>query len=174
MVLFLGRLVFQKGPDYFVEAAVRVVEHRPDVLFVVAGEGDMRGTLMQRVASLGLGRNILFTGWIAPEDTRRLFAAADLFVMPSVSEPFGIAALEAIDAGVPVIVSRGAGVREVVRTMLEVDFWDVEGMAAMILSALTYHPLRRELEQTGREELGRWTWEDAGVRLGSLYAGILK
>lgn len=174
MVLFLGRLVFQKGPDYFVEAAMRVVEHRPDVLFVVAGEGDMKGQLMQRVASLGLGRNILFTGWIAPDDTRRLFAAADLFVMPSVSEPFGIAALEAIDSGVPVIISRGSGVREVVRTMLEVDFWDVEGLAAMILSVLTYHPLRRELEEAGHEELGRWSWDDAGAKVGELYRRLAR
>lgn len=169
VVLFLGRLTFQKGPDYFVEAAIRVLAVRSDVLFVVAGEGDMRGRLMERVAQVGLGRSILFTGFVRPHDARRLFASADLYVMPSVSEPFGISALEAIAHGTPVILSRGAGVSELVRNVLEVDFWDVHQLAARILDVLTYPALRRELRERGRAELGHWTWEDAGKRIAELY-----
>ncbi|MBI4421008.1 MAG: glycosyltransferase family 4 protein [Gemmatimonadetes bacterium] len=169
LVLFLGRLTFQKGPDYFIEAAARVLSVRPDVLFVLAGEGDMRHGLMRRVAELGLGRSILFTGFVRPEETRRLFASADLYVMPSVSEPFGISALEAMVQGTPVIISRGAGVGELVRSVLEVDFWDTHQLAERILSVLAYPALRRELREKGRAELDRWTWEDAGARIAELY-----
>jgi glycosyltransferase involved in cell wall biosynthesis len=174
LVLFLGRLTFQKGPDYFVEAAARVAERRPDLLFVVAGDGEMRSRLIRRVAELGLGRQVLFTGFVSSDDARRLFARADLYVMPSVSEPFGISALEALDAGVPIIVSRGAGVREVVRDALEVDFWDVDALAAQILAALAYPVLRRELAGRGRAALDRWTWNDAGARIAGLYGRLLR
>lgn len=170
LILFLGRLTFQKGPDYFVEAAALVIGERPDVLFVIAGEGDMRPRLMARVAELGIGRSVLFTGFVSPDDARRLYSAADLYVMPSVSEPFGITALEALAAGTPVIISKGAGVREVVRNALEVDFWDVRALASRILDTLAYPTLRRELGQRGRADLDRWTWEDAGERVAELYA----
>lgn len=169
VVLFLGRVTFQKGPDYFVDAATQVLARRPDVLFVVAGEGDMRPRLMQQVAARGLGRSILFTGFVKPDDARRLFAAADLYVMPSVSEPFGITALEALAQGTPVILAKGAGVGEVVRHALEVDFWDTRALAGRILAALSYPTLRKELGERGRADATRWTWDDAGQRLAELY-----
>jgi glycosyltransferase involved in cell wall biosynthesis len=134
----------------------------------------MRSRLIRRVAELGLGRQVLFTGFVSSDDARRLFARADLYVMPSVSEPFGISALEALDAGVPIIVSRGAGVREVVRDALEVDFWDVDALAAQILAALAYPVLRRELAGRGRAALDRWTWNDAGARIAGLYGRLLR
>ncbi len=170
LILFLGRLTFQKGPDYFVEAAGLVLGERPDTLFVIAGEGDMRPRLMARVAELGIGRSVLFMGFVNPEDARRLYSAADLYVMPSVSEPFGITALEALAAGTPIIISKGAGVREVVRNALEVDFWDVRALASKILDTLAYPTLRKELGRRGRADLDRWTWEDAAERVAELYA----
>jgi glycosyltransferase involved in cell wall biosynthesis len=173
MVLFLGRVTFQKGPDYFVEAARLVLQHEPDVLFVVAGDGDMRGRLMQHVAGLELGKSILFTGFVPPDDAARLLASADVFVMPSVSEPFGIAALEALRAGTPVILDRGAGVTEVARDVLLVDFWNVRQMADRILAALTYPVLRRELAARGRASVEKWSWERAGARIAGLYAPLL-
>ena len=170
LVLFLGRLTFQKGPDYFVEAAALVAAERPDVLFVIAGEGDMRAQLMARVAALGIGRSVLFTGFVSPDDAQRLYSSADLYVMPSVSEPFGITALEALAAGTPVILSKGAGVREVVKNALEVDFWDVRALASRILDTLAYPTLRRELGRRGNADLDRWTWEDAAERAAGIYA----
>ncbi len=173
MVLFLGRVTFQKGPDYFVEAARLVLQHEPNVLFVVAGNGDMRGRLMQHVAGLQLGQSILFTGFVPPDDAARLIASADVFVMPSVSEPFGIAALEALRAGTPVILDRGAGVTEVARNVLLVDFWNVRQMADRILAALTYPTLRHELSSRGRASVEKWSWERAGKRIAELYAPLL-
>jgi glycosyltransferase involved in cell wall biosynthesis len=172
MVLFLGRVTFQKGPDYFVEAARLVLAHYPDVSFVVAGDGDMRGRLMQHVAGLGLGSSITFTGFVSPDDAARLLATADVFVMPSVSEPFGIAALEALRAGTPVILDRAAGVNEVARDVLLVDFWDVRQMADRIVAALTFPNLRRVLTQRGLAALDRWTWEAAGARILELYGTL--
>ena len=172
-VLFLGRITFQKGPDYFIEAARLVLAERPDALFVVAGDGDMRGRLMEYVASLGLGASIVFTGFIPPEEASRLMARADVFVMPSVSEPFGLVALEAARAGTPVILGRGAGVSELARDVLLVDFWDVRRMADRILATLTYPSLRRELVRRGREALHKWSWEDAGERIAGVYGTLV-
>ena len=171
-VLFLGRITFQKGPDYFIEAARLVLGERPDVLFIVAGDGDMRGRLMEHVAGLGLGASIVFTGFIPPEEAARLMARADVFVMPSVSEPFGLVALEAARAGTPVILGKGAGVSELARDVLLVDFWDVRRMADRILATLTYPSLRRELVQRGRAALDKWSWEDAGQRIAAVYASL--
>jgi glycosyltransferase involved in cell wall biosynthesis len=140
---------------------------------VVAGDGDMRGRLMQHVAGLELGKSILFTGFVPPDDAARLLASADVFVMPSVSEPFGIAALEALRAGTPVILDRGAGVTEVARDVLLVDFWNVRQMADRILAALTYPTLRRELSARGRASVEKWSWERAGARITELYAPLL-
>jgi glycosyltransferase involved in cell wall biosynthesis len=173
MVLFLGRVTFQKGPDYFVEAARLVLAHHADILFVVAGDGDMRGRLMQHVAGLGLGAKIIFTGFVSPDDASRLLASADVFVMPSVSEPFGIAALEALRAGTPVILDRGAGVNEVARDVLLVDFWDVRQMADRIVAALTYPNLRRTLTERGMASLDKWSWESAGEKILELYASLV-
>jgi glycogen synthase len=169
LVLFLGRVTFQKGPDYFVEAARWVLSRRPDVLFVIAGEGDMRPRLMEHVAGLGLGASIIFAGLVNPEGAKRLFAMADVFVMPSVSEPFGLSALEAIRAGTPVVVSRGAGVREVARDVLEVDFWDTRQVADRILALIEHAPLRELLTRRSQAAIERWSWTKAGARIVGLY-----
>lgn len=169
VVLFAGRLTLQKGPDYFVEAARLVLTERPDVRFVLAGEGDMKPRLLERVAGWGLGDRILFTGFLDPPVVRRLFERADVYVLPSVSEPFGLTVLEALRQGTPVILSRGAGVSEVVRHALRVDFWDTRELAGKILSVLRFEPLRRELARRGNAEVCGLTWEQAASRCLAVY-----
>jgi glycosyltransferase involved in cell wall biosynthesis len=159
IVLFLGRVTFQKGPDYFLEAASRVVRVRPDVKFVVAGSGDMLPAMIERVARMGLARNVHFTGFLTGEDVERMYAMADVYVMPSVSEPFGIAPLEAMALDTPVILSRQSGVSEVLHSALKVDFWDVADIANKILAVLTYPALIEELRDVGREEVRAMRWE---------------
>ena len=135
IVLFLGRVTFQKGPDYFVEAAAKVVPHVPDVLFVMAGSGDMLPRMIERVNALGIGENFRFTGFLRGREVEEMFSIADLYVMPSVSEPFGLSALEAINYETPVVVSRQSGVAEVLRHSLRVDFWDIDRLADLIINA---------------------------------------
>jgi glycogen(starch) synthase len=138
IVLFLGRVTFQKGPDYFLEAAARVVKVEPNVKFVMSGSGDMLPKMIERAARLGLARHVHFTGFLKGADVERMYAMADIYVMPSVSEPFGISPLEAMALDVPVIVSRQSGVSEVLRNALKVDFWDVQEIANKILALLKY------------------------------------
>jgi glycosyltransferase involved in cell wall biosynthesis len=174
LVLFAGRVTWQKGPDYFIEAAARVAREIPDVRFAVAGAGDRLATMRDRVAALGLKRNILFTGFLPPEDLDALYARADVYVMPSVSEPFGLTALEALQHGTPVIVSRSAGVSEVVRNVLRVDFGDVEDLASKILSVLLFAPLSRSLSARGRREVLRMSWRTSAERVRAIYEELLR
>jgi glycosyltransferase involved in cell wall biosynthesis len=169
IVLFLGRVTLQKGPDYFVEAARRVLEKEPDVTFVMAGQGDMLPRMIERAAELGLGRRMLFPGFVDRDRAAALYESADVFVMPSVSEPFGIVPLEAMDRGVPVIVSRQSGVGELLSHVLKVDFWDVDDLAAKIVYALRYPCLARELREHGRQEVGRLSWDHVAERLEQIY-----
>jgi glycosyltransferase involved in cell wall biosynthesis len=159
IVLFLGRVTFQKGPDYFLEAASRVVRVKPGVKFVIAGSGDMLPSLIERAARMGLARNVHFTGFLQGEAVERMYAMADVYVMPSVSEPFGITPLEAMALDTPVILSRQSGVSEVLHNALKVDFWDVQDMANKILALLTYPALLSQLTEEGREEVRAMRWE---------------
>lgn len=172
-VLFLGRVTLQKGPDRFVEAARRVLDVDPDVTFVLAGTGDLLPRVIERSAELGIGHRMVFAGFVDRAEAMQLYREADLFVMPSVSEPFGIVPLEAMDQGVPVIVSRQSGVAEVVRHALKVDFWDVEDLAAKILAALSYPTLARELERQGTREAARLDWDTVAGRVLELYRSSL-
>ena len=174
LVLFAGRLTRQKGPDYFIEAAARVAREIPGVRFAVAGSGDRLPAIRERVAALGLRRTILFTGFLPPAELDRLYSRADVYVMPSVSEPFGLTALEALQHGTPVIVSRTAGVSEVVRNVLRVDFGNVEDLASKILSVLMFSPLARALSQRGRREVRRLSWRESAVRCLAVYEEILR
>jgi glycosyltransferase involved in cell wall biosynthesis len=159
IVLFLGRVTFQKGPDYFLEAAARVIKIEPDVKFVMSGSGDMLPVMIERAARLGLARHMHFTGFLKGSDVERMYAMADIYVMPSVSEPFGISPLEAMALDTPVVLSRQSGVSEVLRNALKVDFWDVQDMANKILALLKYPALRDQLMEEGREEISRIRWE---------------
>jgi glycosyltransferase involved in cell wall biosynthesis len=173
VVLFLGRVTFQKGPDYFLEAARKVVERRPDVKFVMSGSGDMLPRMIEHAARLGIARNVHFTGFLRGRDVERMYALADLYVMPSVSEPFGITPLEAMALDVPVIVSRQSGVSEILRHALKVDFWDVEDLANKILAVLNRPVLRQVLRDEGRAEVRRLRWEASGARLRRIYEELL-
>jgi glycosyltransferase involved in cell wall biosynthesis len=161
IVLFLGRITMQKGPEYFISAAKRVLEKVPDAKFVLAGSGDMALRMIDLAASLGIGGKVLFTGFLRGGDIERVFKMADCYVMPSVSEPFGIAALEAISHDVPVILSRTSGASEVLQHVLKVDFWDIDDMANKIVAVLRHPPLSSTLRQHGQMELQRLTWDDA-------------
>ena len=173
IVLFLGRITFQKGPDYFVEAAAKVVAERPRTRFVVSGSGDMYPEIVLRSSRLGLMENLFFTGFLRGKDVERMYAMADLYVMPSVSEPFGITPLEAMALDVPVIVSRQSGVSEILSNALKVDFWDTDELANKILAALEYAPLRTHLIETGRDEVRRMRWELRGELVRDIYRELV-
>jgi glycosyltransferase involved in cell wall biosynthesis len=172
IVLFLGRVTLQKGPDYFVEAARRVLEVDPEVTFIMAGSGDMLPRMIERSAEMGIGSRMVFTGFVDREEATRLYRLADVFVMPSVSEPFGIVPLEAMSEGVPVIVSRQSGVSELVRHAIKVDFWDVEDLAGKILAALAYPTLARELRVQGRLEAERLGWDRVAAQMTEIYGSL--
>jgi len=169
MVLFLGRVTRQKGPAYFLEAARRVLDAVPEATFVMAGTGDQLPELIERAAQLGLTGRFLFSGFVDREQAAALYARADVFVMPSASEPFGLVALEAMQRGVPVIVSRQSGVSELIRHTLKVDFWNVEELAASIVAALRYPVLSEELRWRASSEVRRLTWDAVAGRVAELY-----
>jgi glycosyltransferase involved in cell wall biosynthesis len=173
LVLFLGRVTFQKGPEYFLEAAARVLAVAPDVRFVVSGSGDLLPRVVERAAELGIARRVSFTGFLERAAVERVLAMADVYVMPSVSEPFGIAPLEAMAQDVPVIVSRQSGVAEVLKSALKVDYWDVEEMANKILALLRYPALRSTLAGEGRSELEGMSWTERGRRLREVYEEVV-
>lgn len=174
IVLFLGRVTFQKGPDYFLEAAARVVRVEPFVKFVISGSGDMLPRMIERAARLGLARHVHFTGFLRGAEVERMYAMADIYVMPSVSEPFGISPLEAMALDVPVIVSRQSGVSEVLVNALKVDFWDVQEMANKILALLRYPALREQLSTEGREEVRRLRWDQRARAVVDVYKEVLR
>jgi glycosyltransferase involved in cell wall biosynthesis len=174
VVLFLGRVTYQKGPEAFLEAAARVVRLEPGVKFVVAGSGDLLPLLIERAALLKLARHVHFTGFLCGDDVDEAYAAADVYVLPSVSEPFGITPLEAAARDVPVIVSRQSGVVEVLRGALVVDSWDVEDLANKILALIRRPALRAELVGRGRQDARELTWERQAAVLRDVYEGLLQ
>ena len=159
VVLFLGRITLQKGPDYFVEAAKKVLDMEKNVKFIVAGTGDMESRMIERAAELGIADKILFAGFLNQDDVERAYKMADIYVMPSVSEPFGITALEAMKNKTPSIVSKQSGVSEVVRHCLKVDFWDVNEISGKILALLKYGPLHETLKESGYSEVKKFNWD---------------
>jgi glycosyltransferase involved in cell wall biosynthesis len=170
IVLFLGRLTMQKGPEYFLQAAKKVVEKFKEVRFVMAGSGDMIAKCIRLAADLKLGQYVTFTGFLHGADVAKVFRMADLYVMPSVSEPFGIAPLEAMSHNVPVIISKTSGVSEVLTHALKVDFWDTDEMANKILAVLRHPPLQRTLRQHGQIELRKLSWHDSAAQVAAIYA----
>ncbi len=174
IVLFLGRITMQKGPEYFLRAAKKVVEKFQNVRFVIAGSGDMITQCIKEVADLRLGRYVTFTGFLRGGDVSRIFSLADLYVMPSVSEPFGIAPLEALSHNVPAIISKQSGVSEVLQNVLKVDFWDIDEMADKILAVLRHPPLQRALRESGQIEVQQMSWRDSAEDLQDIYAQIVR
>ncbi len=173
IVLFLGRITMQKGPEYFLHAAKKVLDVVDNVKFVMAGSGDLIHRAVEMAAELGIGHKVLFTGFLRGEDVRSIYKMADLYVMPSVSEPFGIAPLEALDNDVPVIISKQSGVSEVLMHALKVDFWDVNEIANKIVAVLKYPPLEMTLRNHGNFEVRKLRWKDSAQRCAQIYEETL-
>jgi glycosyltransferase involved in cell wall biosynthesis len=173
IVLFLGRITMQKGPEYFLMAAKKVLEVMDNVKFVMAGSGDLMHQAVEMAAGLGIGQKVLFTGFLQGEDVERIYRMADLYVMPSVSEPFGIAPLEALNHDVPVIISKQSGVSEVLTHALKVDFWDVNEIANKIVAVLKYPPLQVTLRDYGGSEVRKLRWKDSAAKCIRIYEEML-
>ncbi|MCR4322794.1 MAG: glycosyltransferase family 4 protein [Candidatus Azambacteria bacterium] len=173
IVLFVGRMTLQKGPDYFVAAARKVLEQEKNIVFVMAGDGDMYHAVIEQAARLGIAEHFSFTGFIRGKELARLYRSADIFVMPSISEPFGLTALEALKNRAPVLISRQTGVGEVLSHCLKVDFWDVDEMAAKILAVVRYKELGQCLSDNGYEEVSVFTWGAVAEQCIRLYRSLM-
>ncbi len=173
IVLFLGRITMQKGPEYFVAAAKKVLDVIQDVKFVMVGDGDMMRRTIELAAQLGIGHKVLFAGFLRGDDVKKAYQMADLYVMPSVSEPFGISSLEAMSRNVPVLISKQSGVAETVVHALKVDFWDVNEMANKIVAVLKRPPLHATLCRNGFSEAHKFRWEDSAIKVRKVYEDTL-
>jgi glycosyltransferase involved in cell wall biosynthesis len=169
IVLFVGRLTFQKGVDYFLKAAQKVLAVKPNTVFLIVGDGDMHRHLLMEAAYMGVGHRVVFPGFLSGEKLRACYQMADVFVMPSVSEPYGIVALEALATGTPAIISKQSGVAETLSHVHKVDFWDVDKMSEMILTVLDYPNLASEMAKQARVEAEAMTWHKAAGKTLSVY-----
>ncbi len=169
IVTFLGRITFQKGPEYFVEAAHKILQRMKNVRFVMAGSGDMMNKMIVRAAQLGITDRFHFSGFLKGDDVDKMFEISDVYVMPSVSEPFGISPLEAMRSNVPVIISKQSGVAEVVHHAIKTDFWDVDAIADAIYGLLNYEAISKDFKQYGRDEVDSMKWENAAAQVKELY-----
>ncbi len=173
IVLFLGRLTIQKGAEFFLRAAKKVLEYEPDSRFVVAGTGDMLPRLINQAVDMGISSKVIFTGLLTEEEVRHIYRISNVYVMPSVSEPFGITALEAVSAGTPTIASKTAGFSEAFQNCLRVDFWDTDEMANKIISLLRYDPLHKTLATEGKRELDLFTWDRVAEKTIDVYNRVM-
>ncbi|MBK7214970.1 MAG: glycosyltransferase family 4 protein [Bacteroidales bacterium] len=173
VVTFLGRITFQKGPEYFIEAAKKVLERDPNVRFVMAGTGDLMEKMIRRVAQLKISTKFHFTGFLKGENVDKMFALSDVYVMPSVSEPFGISPLEAMRSNVPVVISKQSGVAEVLNHVMKVDFWDIDAMADAIYGLLHYKSMTKMFQTYGTEEVDGLKWEEAAGKIADVYRSTL-
>jgi glycosyltransferase involved in cell wall biosynthesis len=163
----------QKGPEYFVAAARKVLEKMENVKFIMAGSGDMFTRTIELVAGMGIGHKVLFTGFLRGADVDRAFKMADLYVMPSVSEPFGLSPLEAMMHKVPVIISKQSGVAEIIQHALKVDFWDIDEMANKMIAVLRHRPLRECLGRNGTGEAAQINWSNSAVACEEIYRRLI-
>jgi glycogen synthase len=173
LVTFLGRITFQKGPDYFVEAAYKVLKKDSNVRFVMAGSGDMLYKMVRRVGQLGISNRVQFAGFLKGDDVDRLFSISDVYVMPSVSEPFGISPLEAMRSSVPVIISKQSGVSEVLKYAVKVDFWDIDALSDAIYGLLNYQGLSKMFRKYGRDEVDSLKWDNAAGKITEIYNTLI-
>jgi len=174
IVLFVGRITIQKGPDYFIKVAQRVLEYNPDALFIISGSGDMEYQIIRMAANMGIGDKVVFAGFVRGEELNQLYRAADMFVMPSVSEPFGLTALEALANGTPILVSKQSGVSEVLTHALKSDFWDIDDMADKILSVIESKGLHDTLGELGSRDVEHLTWESAAGKCTTIYKELIR
>jgi len=174
IVTFLGRVTLQKGPEYFVEAAYKVLQKMDNVRFVMAGSGELLNRMIIRAASLRIAHKFHFTGFLKGDDVYRMFSISDVYVMPSVSEPFGISPLEAMQSNVPVIISNQSGVSEVLQYAMKVDFWDIDAMADAIYGILNYSALSDMFKTYGKEEVENMKWENSALKVNEVYHSVVK
>ena len=174
VVTFRGRITFQKGPEYFIDAAAKVLKRTKNVRFVMAGSGDMMNRAIRQVAKLGIADRFHFTGFLRGADVQKMFALSDVYIMPSVSEPFGISPLEAMRSNVPSIISYQSGAAEILKYAFKVDFWDVDAMADDIYALLQYPALSRFAAKQGLDEVNALKWDHATAKLKTIYESLIK
>lgn len=173
VVTFLGRITLQKGPEYFIEAAYKVLKAMSNVRFVMAGSGDMMERMMRRAASLKITDRFHFTGFLKGRDVFTMLAMSDVYIMPSVSEPFGISPLEAMQSNVPVIISKQSGVAEILTHAVKTDFWDIDAMADAIYGILNYPALASMFTRNGKEEVIRLKWDNSARHVRDIYERVI-
>ena len=173
IVLFLGRITLQKGPDYFLLAAKKVLEKNPNVIFIIAGSGDMERKIIELTAHWNIADKVLFAGFLRGKEKEKIYQMADLYVLPSVSEPFGITPLEALSFGTPVLISKQSGVSEILTHCLKVDFWDVNDIANKILAVLNYNELKESLSENGKKEVKKFSWQESVRECCQIYQMLL-
>ncbi|MBR4826624.1 MAG: glycosyltransferase [Bacteroidales bacterium] len=173
VVTFLGRITFQKGPEYFIDAAAKVLKRTKNVRFVMAGSGDMMNRAIQQVARLGIADRFHFTGFLRGAEVQKMFALSDVYIMPSVSEPFGISPLEAMRTGVPSIISYQSGAAEILKYALKVDFWDVDALADDIYALVSYPALTAFASKEGYDEVNELKWNGATAKLKKVYESLV-
>jgi glycosyltransferase involved in cell wall biosynthesis len=173
IVLYVGRLTFQKGVEYFLRSAKEVLTSEPNTVFIIAGTGDMERRLIIESAHLGIGNRVIFTGFMQGSKLQTLYQMADVFVMPSVSEPYGLVALEAVSTGIPTIISKQSGVSETLTAVSKVNFWDTHHMAQEVISVLHFPQLARERAKTATFESRKITWDLAATKTINLYQSLI-
>jgi len=172
IVTFLGRITYQKGPEFFIEAAEKVLRKIKNVRFVMAGNGDMMPAMIEKVAAKRLSSHFHFTGFLKGSEVAQMLNMTDVLVMPSVSEPFGITPLEAIQCDVPVVISKQSGVAEVLPHSIKTDYWDVNKMADAIYSLLSYKPLAKTVQYHNRQAIHNLSWEKVASKVSSTYLSV--
>ena len=173
VVTFLGRITMQKGPEYFVEAAAKVLKKNKNVRFVMAGSGDMMDDMIRLAARRGIADRFHFTGFLRGKEVYQMLRDSDVYIMPSVSEPFGISPLEAMEMGVPSIISKQSGCAEILTNVIKTDYWDIDAMADAIHAIISYPALYNQLREDGIEEIHGITWEKAGKKVIDIYNSLI-
>ena len=173
VVTFLGRITMQKGPEYFVEAASRVLQKTHNVRFVMAGSGDMMEKMIRLAADRDIADRFHFTGFLKGRQVYEMLAASDVYIMPSVSEPFGISPLEAMQMGVPSIISKQSGCAEILENVIKIDYWDINAMADSIYAIIKYPALYNHLRDRGLAEIDTIQWKKAGAKVIDIYHKVI-
>lgn len=173
VVTFLGRITMQKGPEYFVEAAAKVLQKNKNVRFVMAGSGDMMNDMIKLAARRGISDRFHFTGFLRGKEVYQMLRDSDVYIMPSVSEPFGISPLEAMEMGVPSIISKQSGCAEILKNVIKTDYWDIDAIADAIHAIVSYPALYNQLKNDGIEEIHGITWEKAGQKVIDIYNSLI-